>query len=178
MKIVMFVDGSLASSGVAIGRCEFKGLPEIIHLERVKTKTSQPMETRLASLFTRICDLIRKFNVELMIMEEKFVGKNVKTALAIGRADGAIQAAAGVCGIRVGTLENGQIKFSLTNFKHAEKEQVMYMVTQIFKDQPIVLKYVKPENIGKKGAPKQDDIADAIGGLYTYNAQPMLAKEA
>ncbi len=177
----MFVDGSLTSSGIAIGQCEFNThLPNIMYIERVTTNSKHPLEKRLSHIFNRVDTLIKEFQVEYMIMEEKFLGKStsVKNALSMGKADGVIQLAAGLNNIRVGTFENGQIKFTITGFKHAEKEEVMLKVVDIFKNQPVVLKHIIPEYIGKKRAPKQDDMADAVAGLYTYNIIPTSIKEA
>lgn len=174
MPVVMFVDGSLASSGIAIGNVAFKRIPQVLHLEKLKTRTKDPLEKRLAIIYQQACQLIKDYKVEQMIMENKHVAKGIAipTALKIGQADAAFKIAAGMVGIPVGTFEPSTIKLTVTGFARAEKEQVEKIIVQLFKDQEIVLKKIKPEYIGKKGAPKIDDMADAVGGLYTYSMIP------
>lgn len=172
MPLVMFVDGSLTSSGIAIGEVTFKELPTILHIERLKTSDKNPLELRLKTIYERITALLKEYKVEQLIMEDKFVGKNSKIAIKIGQADGIIKLAGAMFGIKVGLLAPSTIKIAITNFAHATKEDVMIAVNVKFCDQPIVPKHIKPGSIGKKGVSKQDDMADAVAGLYTYAMEP------
>lgn len=172
MPIVMFVDGSLRSSGIAIGEVNFGNVPKILHLERFKTSDKEPLEKSLTSIAQRGMELIKEYGVEYVIMEAKYVHRNAKTAMTLGQADAAWKVGVGLSGVRIGSYDPNTIKFHTAGFANAEKDDMERSVVGIYKDQPIVTNKIKASNIGKKGAPKQDDLADACGGLYTYSMIP------
>jgi len=106
-----------------------------------------PMEKRLFHLSLEVDKILKKYKPEAVAVELLMFQKNVKTAIAVGQARGVIMAAVGKCGAKLIELTPTAIKQALTNYGHAEKKQVQYMVKQVLK---------------LKETPEPDDAADAL----------------
>ncbi len=87
-----------------------------------------PIEERLYKLYIGLNDIICKYSPDEIAIEEPFVAKNVRSALAIGRA----QAVAIIAAVRrdcsVYRYMPSEVKQQITDFGGSSKEQVQEMV--------------------------------------------------
>ncbi|MBL7013326.1 MAG: crossover junction endodeoxyribonuclease RuvC [Candidatus Marinimicrobia bacterium] len=111
---------------------------------------------RLKYLYNEVQKLIKTYQPSIMAIEDSFYSKNVKSALTLGQARGALMLAAANEGLDVKQYAPRKVKQSITGNGAATKEQIQFMVTQILK---------------LKTPPKPLDITDAIAVALTYYNQ-------
>jgi len=102
---------------------------------------------RLSYLYTNLLQIIRRHRPDALAVEQPFVAKNARSALAIGRAQAvAILAAAGE-GIPTSEYTPTQIKQRVANYGASSKEQIQEMVRL---------------QLGLAEVPEPNDAADAL----------------
>jgi crossover junction endodeoxyribonuclease RuvC len=106
-----------------------------------------PIGERLSYLYKELRDVIKKSRPDVMAIEQPFVAKNVKTALAIGRAQAVAILAAAEKGIPACEYSPAKIKQSVTGYGASSKEQVQEMVRL---------------RLTLENAPESSDAADAL----------------
>ena len=111
---------------------------------------------RLATVSRTITELIHEFAPDALALETLFFNANVKTALGVAEARGAILAAAGLARIVVIECSPQQVKVAITGHGGADKKSVAQMIPKLLTLQP-------------KLAPKKrlDDELDAIAIAIT-----------
>ncbi len=109
--------------------------------ERLKTGE------RLNFLFKELLKVIRKHKPDIIAVESPFVAKNVKSALAIGRAQAIALLAAASQHIPTHEYTPAQVKLRVANYGASSKEQVQEMVRL---------------QLGLEEAPEPNDAADAL----------------
>lgn len=113
----------------------------------LKTKKHESAAERLADLFSRLSEVIKKYQPDLIAVEEIFFFKNSKTAVEVSQARGVILLAAAKQKIKICEYTPLQIKQALTGYGRAEKRQIQQMVKNV---------------LALKEIPKPDDAADAL----------------
>lgn len=112
-----------------------------------------PIGERLSYLYNKIEGVISRYHPDAVAIEQPFVAKNVKSALAIGRAQAiAILAAANQ---RIPTFEYTptQIKQKVANYGASSKEQIQEMVRL---------------QLGLSQVPQPSDAADALAAAICH----------
>ena len=109
--------------------------------ERLKTGE------RLNYLYNELLKVIRKHKPDTCAVEQPFVAKNVRTALAIGRAQAIALLAASSQNIPTYEYTPAQVKLRVANYGASSKEQVQEMVRL---------------QLGLAEAPQPNDAADAL----------------
>ena len=97
----------------------------------LSAKRADPIEERLASLYCGILAIIDNHGPEVIAIEEPFVARNPKTAIAVGQAQAVALIAASSRKIPVSRYSPRQIKKSVTDHGGSSKEQVSDMVKLI-----------------------------------------------
>ena len=125
-----------------------------------------PIGERLSYLYNELLEVIRRHEPDVVAVEQPFVAKNVRTALAIGRAQAvAILAAAGK-GIPTYEYTPAQIKQRVANYGASSKEQIQEMVKL---------------QLGLSQVPQPNDAADALAvaicHLREIHLSNLLAKQ-
>ncbi len=87
-----------------------------------------PIGERLSYLYQQLEEIIARYQPEAMAIEQPFLAKNVKTALAIGRAQAVAMLAAANKGIPVSEYSPARIKQRVANYGASSKEQIQEMV--------------------------------------------------
>ena len=106
-----------------------------------------PIGERLFLIYNQLNKLVKKYHPDATAIEQPFVAKNVKSALAIGRSQAiAILAATGQ-GIPVFEYTPAQVKQRVSNYGASSKEQIQEMVRL---------------QLGLTSVPEPDDAADAL----------------
>lgn len=112
-----------------------------------ETSAKLPFAERLAELAANIRLLIRRTKPQVVAVEELFFCKNLKTAINVAQARGAIILLAQESGLPIVEMTPLQVKQSLCGYGRAEKGQMQKMIQMILK---------------LKEKPRPDDAADAL----------------
>jgi crossover junction endodeoxyribonuclease RuvC len=109
-----------------------------IHHGTVKLPPARPLSERLNIIFEEIKASIREYCPESMAVEEVFFAKNVKSALSLGQARGAVILAGANSGLSIHEYSALSIKQSVAGYGRAAKEQVAGMIQRLLRiDGPI-----------------------------------------
>ena len=96
---------------------------------------------RLKLIFDRLIEVIRDYDPKEIAIEQPYVSKNVKTAMAIGNAQAIAMLAAAKFSIPVSTYPPMTVKQSVTDYGASSKEQVKSMVEIILDIQNDLVSY-------------------------------------
>jgi crossover junction endodeoxyribonuclease RuvC len=111
------------------------------------TNQRSPIGERLYYLYRQILEIIARHQPDAVAVEQPFVALNVRTALAIGRAQAIALLAAAESGLPSYEYTPAKVKQSVANYGASSKEQVQEMVRL---------------QLGLAEAPHPDDAADAL----------------
>jgi len=115
-----------------------------------------PVEERLRSLYIKLSEIIAKHQPDEIAIEEPFVGRNIRSALAIGRAQAVAILAAANQGLPVYYYSPAEIKQRVTNYGRSDKEQIQEMVRI---------------QLGLPQPPQPSDAADALAVALCHAQQ-------
>ncbi len=119
----------------------------LINYGALTTKAGSPMPERLSYLYNHLTEIVSRHHPDTMAVETPFIARNVKSALAIGRAQAIAILAAANQGIPVYEYTPAQIKQRVANYGASSKEQIQEMVRL---------------QLGLTEAPQPSDAADAL----------------
>jgi len=147
-----------------LGRCGYalltKKNQELVPLDYgcIETSAKTPLSKRLEIVYTKLQDLIDKYQPQVMVLEQLFFNSNQKTAIMVGQAQGVMLLCAGRNNLEVIFLTPLQVKMAITGYGVADKEAVKKMIIM---------------SIKLKNIPKLDDTIDAlaVGMSYLYNSK-------
>ena len=155
MRIIGF-DPGLGVSGFGI--LEKKGnTVRAICYGAIRTPKTKKLPERLKHLYDEAEKLLKTYTPAAMAIEDSFYQKNVKSAMALGQARGALLLAGANAGIHCSEFAPRKVKQSVTGNGAATKEQVQFMVQKI-------LQLDKP--------PTPIDASDALAIGLCYLNQP------
>ena len=104
-----------------------------IHHGTVKLPAARPLSERLKIIFEEIKASIREYGPEFMAVEEVFFAKNVKSALSLGQARGAVILAGASAGLSIHEYSALRIKQSVAGYGRAAKDQVAAMIQRLLR---------------------------------------------
>lgn len=124
---VLGIDTALRTTGIAV--VERNGNAwQAIEFGLIRNPQSMPHSTCLLRLFEGIRDIVARTKPDEVAIEGIFFAKNVKTAVILGEARGAVIAACGSVGLSVYEHAPRTVKQALVGFGGAHKGQVGRMV--------------------------------------------------
>lgn len=131
----------------------------------IRLPKSQPMPRRLTELHRTLLEELRRWQPEVVAIEEVFYSVNAKSALKLGQVRGVAMLAAAECHLPVVEYAPLSIKSSVVGYGLASKEQVQFMVARLL-DLPEL--------------PQPADAADAlaIAICHLHTAQTIALQEA
>ncbi len=94
----------------------------------IETTPEQPIERRLERIHRALAELIEWHEPKALALEDVYFGKNVRSAMTVGRASGVVMLAAAQKGVRCFTYTPQAIKLSVCGSGAADKKQVQRMV--------------------------------------------------
>ena len=106
-----------------------------------------PIGERLSYLYNELLEIIQRHQPDAVAVEQPFIAKNVRSALAIGRAQAIALLAATGRGIPTYEYTPTQIKQRVANYGASSKEQIQEMVRL---------------HLGLSEVPQPNDAADAL----------------
>lgn len=119
---ILGIDPGLTSTGyglIDVDDHSFKAVEGGV----VRTKSDQPMEQRLFSIYSVIRDVISEFRPDVVAVEELHA-RFAKTALLLGHARGVAVMAAGEADIPVHNYQPSRAKNLVTGSGRADKQQM------------------------------------------------------
>jgi len=127
MQVVIGIDPGAANLGFGVVRVE-GGRMVALDGGVVETAPEQPIEHRLERIHSALAELIEWHQPQAMALEDLYFGKNVHSAMAVGRASGAAMLAAAQRGVGCFTYTPQAIKKAVCGSGGAGKDQVQRMV--------------------------------------------------
>ena len=118
-----------------------------------------PMEKRLRSLYSELSKIIAKHRPSEVAIEEPFIGHNVRSAFAIGKAQAIAILAAANKGLPIYYYSPAKIKKQITSYGQSDKQQVQEMVRV---------------QLGLSELPQPSDAADALAVAMCHIQQRRL----
>jgi crossover junction endodeoxyribonuclease RuvC len=98
---------------------------------QLKTDSSTPLATRLATLAERLETLLAEHRPDTAAVEEVFVNANPQSTLKLGQARGVVIMTAARSGIDVGEYAPTLVKKAVVGIGRADKPQVHAMVSRL-----------------------------------------------
>ena len=120
-----------------------------------------PIGERLSYLYTGLLKIISRYQPAAVAVEQPFVAKNVKSALAVGRAQAIAILAAANRKIPSFEYTPAQVKQFITNYGASSKEQIQEMVKL---------------QLGLSEIPQPSDAADALAIALCHLQQVRLSQ--
>ena len=142
---ILGIDPGLINTGYGVIDVVDRGF-EAVEGGVVRTKSSEPMEERLFSIYKMIRDVIAEFKPEAVAVEDLH-SRFAKTALLLGHARGVVVMAAGEAGIPVFNYQPTRAKNLVTGSGRADKDQVKQAIAA---------------HLGTPDAAKNEHVADAF----------------
>jgi len=112
-----------------------------------------PIGERLSYLYRELLEIIQRHHPDVLAVEQPFISKNVRSAMAIGRAQAIALLAAAVSGIPAYEYTPAQVKQRVANYGASSKEQIQEMVRL---------------HLGLSEVPQPNDAADALAGAICH----------
>ncbi len=164
--IIFGIDPGTARTGFGVVSQVFssgiKGQSKIKCLDYgvIWTNLSLSSGDRLKKIYFEISKLIKKYKPDVLVVENIFFFKNIKTAMAVSQSKGVVLLAAAKKKIPVCELSPLEVKAAITGYGRATKKQMQKMVKFLLKLEEL---------------PKPDDAADALA-LAICGASLLLTK--
>lgn len=128
---------------------------KLVYVSSGCIKVDGDFNTRILAIFNGITDILKKYNVDIAVVERTFMRPdrpNPDSAIKLGHARGAIISAIGLADIKIFEYSPNQIKKTVVGRGHADKDSVSFMVQNLLK-------------LNKK---PQEDAADAIAAAICH----------
>ncbi|MDI6783100.1 MAG: crossover junction endodeoxyribonuclease RuvC [bacterium] len=119
----------------------------------IQTTAQRSFPQRLYQIHQELTDILVKYSPDVVVVEELFFSKNVKTAIQVGQVRGVVILTAVQNGIEVKEYTPLQVKLSVVGYGRATKDQIQKMVKGLLRLPQI---------------PKPDDAADALAVAICY----------
>ena len=125
----------------------------------IKLSSQVPVEKRLRSLYVELSKIIAKYKPSEVAIEDPFIGHNIRSAFAIGRAQAIAILAAVNQELPIYYYAPARIKQQITNYGQSDKRQVQEMVRI---------------QLGLSELPRPSDTADALAVAICHIQQSRL----
>jgi crossover junction endodeoxyribonuclease RuvC len=120
---------------------------ELVEYAGIRGSKHLTFAQRLLEISRTLEEVIERLSPQACAVEDTFYAVNVKSALKLGQARGAVLVAAARAGIEIFEYSPLEIKSALVGYGRAEKQQVQEMVRVL---------------LGMKDAPEPLDASDAL----------------
>jgi crossover junction endodeoxyribonuclease RuvC len=150
-QIILGLDPGLADTGYGIIEKQGQRL-KILKCGSIKTSSRNDFIERLKIIHQELLKIIKKYQPNIVAIEQLFFCKNVKTALLVGQARGVCLMTIAEQNLPIYEYTPLQVKQALTSYGRADKNQLGQMVKIL---------------LGLKTVPKPDDAADALAVAIT-----------
>ncbi len=151
--VILGIDPGTAITGYGVVRKGDRTAHTLLECGVIRTTPAKPLPVRLHDIHQGICELIERHRPDVLVCEDIFYAKNVRTTVVLGHARGVILLAAQSASIKIVEYAPRLIKKAVVGSGTATKDQVQFMVAQILR---------------LKTAPQPSDAADGVAAALTY----------
>jgi crossover junction endodeoxyribonuclease RuvC len=131
--IVLGIDPGTAITGYGVVARSGDGAVSLRECGVIRTEARAPLPERLRDIHEGVAELMERHTPDVVAVEGVFFGKNVRTAVVLGHARGAILVAAALRDVEVVEYPPAEIKAAVVGTGRATKEQVGLMVQRLLK---------------------------------------------
>jgi crossover junction endodeoxyribonuclease RuvC len=157
--IVLGIDPGSANTGFGVVVAEGSRLGRLDH-GVITTAASCAPEQRLAEIHAAVQELLGRYEIDAVAVEELYFGANARSAFAVGQARGVVLLAAGQAGVPVRSYTPQQVKQAVCGSGRAAKDQIGRMVARL---------------LGLSAMPTPDHAADALAvAIADLNHAPLM----
>ena len=121
------IDPGTNATGVGVVETVGEGA-RLVHAGTLVPARRGALPLRLSFLYDELTQLIEDWRPAELAIEQPFVARNVKSAMAVGQAQGVAMAGAGKAGLEITGYEPRKVKQSITGHGGSTKHQVQLMV--------------------------------------------------
>ena len=151
--IVLGIDPGTAVTGYGVVANNGGGAFSLVECGVIRTSPRQSLAVRIRDIFDGLNVLLDRHDPDTVCVESVFQGKNVRSALTLGHARGAVLLAAALRDKRIAEYSPREIKKAVVGHGGATKEQVAFMVQR---------------QLRLKSAPAPADAADGVATALSY----------
>ena len=144
--IILGIDPGTAVTGYGVVSRAADGALSLLECGVIRTSSRAPLPQRLKDIYEGVCELMDRHAPDAVAVEGVFFGKNVRTAVVLGHARGAILVAASLRDIDVAEYPPAEVKSAVVGTGRATKEQVGFMVQRLLRQAKIGLWGERPVN--------------------------------
>ncbi|MDP2954717.1 MAG: crossover junction endodeoxyribonuclease RuvC [Chloroflexota bacterium] len=148
---VLGIDPGMARMGYGILEGD-QGKLQVLDVGVLSTEAGKPPARRLAFLYQGLSEIIQRHQPSEVAVET-FVGRNLRSALAVGQARGVALLAAAHGGLPVFEYTPMQVKQVVVGYGRGDKQQVQEMLKL---------------QLGLTYLPQPDDAADALAVAFCH----------
>lgn len=159
MKIILGIDPGYDRMGVSIIEKRSNTDYSIVYSTCLESDRKSETSKRIFEIGKELKKIIQKYNPTELAIEKLFFTTNQKTVMGVSEARGAMIFLSQDLGLKVAEYTPLEIKIAITGYGKADKNQVYFMIKQIFK---------VDKKINEKETKKLDDEYDAIAVAYTH----------
>ena len=145
--IVLGIDPGTAVTGYGVVTRARDGLLSLTECGIIRTSPRSDLADRLREIYEGVSDLVDRHQPDAVAVEGVFFGKNVRTAVVLGHARGAILVAASLQRVQVAEYPPSEVKSAVVGAGRATKDQVAFMVQRLLR---------------LKEPPRPEDAADGV----------------
>lgn len=160
--VVLGIDPGTAVTGFGVVRVDRRRRAELIECGVVRTSARTPLVARICEIYESVTGLVAEYDPAVLSIEDVFQGKNVRSALTLGHARGAIILAAALRGVEVVEYTPREIKKAVVGHGGASKGQVADMVQR---------------HLRLQSPPKPSDAADGVAAALCHGFTGRLPNE-
>ncbi len=152
---VLGIDPGTVTMGYGVVE-ERDGEIALVDYGALNSPQRSPIGERLSYLYSQLLEIITRCQPDVVAVEQPFMAKNVRSALAVGRAQAIAILAATNKGIPTYEYTPTQIKQRVTNYGASSKEQIQEMVKL---------------QLGLSQVPQPSDAADALAVALCHHSE-------
>jgi crossover junction endodeoxyribonuclease RuvC len=145
--LVLGVDPGTAVTGYGVVARARDGAVSLVECGVIRTAPRAPLPERLRDIFEGLSEVIRRHRPAALAVEGVFYSKNVRTAVVLGHARGAVLLAGALQKLPVAEYPPAEVKSAVAGTGAATKDQVGFMVQRLLRLRDI---------------PKPHDAADGV----------------
>lgn len=153
MGTVLGIDPGTAVTGYGVVSVGEDGRVSLLECGVIRTSSGEPLPIRIRDIFLGIKEIIERFEPGSVAIEDVFQGKNVRSALTLGHARGAILLAAALAELPIAEYSPREIKKAVVGAGGATKDQVGFMVKR---------------HLRLKDPPSPSDAADGVAAALCH----------
>ena len=152
-RVLLGIDPGTAVTGFGVVAVDGRRRAELVQCGVIRTSPRAVLTIRLMEIHEGVAALIDEFSPAAVCVESAFFGKNVRSALTLGQARGAIIVAAALRAVEVVEYAPRDIRKAVVGTGAATKDQVAYMVRR---------------HLRLRSDPKPGDAADGIAAALCH----------